>query len=192
MNDLYNLYLLFPSLAHGIIMIRQGLVNSVWLIGISGHGARSLIFQWVSTIKFPWVCNVTNQNPSWYDGRCGKDIKFQQPIMIMYYTCFPLYYVNAGVTLSWNLPQMDTRLSRPHTLPKFRSDRKNIVEHCKNTRAFMSACKPSYEPDCVSHASASTLGDIAKSLACQQISKGVSNIRLSIRDQLQDSVTQAY
>ena len=34
--------------------------------GISGHGADSLISQWGSTIKSPWVPTVTSQYSSWW------------------------------------------------------------------------------------------------------------------------------
>ena len=42
------------------------------------NGAYSLITQWSSTIKPPWVCTVTNQYPSRFDLRCCQDIKPQQ------------------------------------------------------------------------------------------------------------------
>ena len=65
--------------------------------------------------------------------------------------------VYAGPTLSRNWPQMDTWLSRLHTLPKFGSDHKNIVKHReKILRYSWVHHKPSHEPGCVSPASAST------------------------------------
>ena len=34
----------------------------MWLSGIAGHGAKSLLFQWGGTIKLPWMHTVTNLN----------------------------------------------------------------------------------------------------------------------------------
>ena len=50
----------------------------MWLSGESGHGASSLISQWDSTIKSPWVCTVTSRYLSWHDLRCYQDVKQQQ------------------------------------------------------------------------------------------------------------------
>ena len=54
-------------------------VRIMWLSGISGHGVNSLISQWGSTIKSPWVCSVTSRYPSWYYLRCCQDVKPKQP-----------------------------------------------------------------------------------------------------------------
>ena len=68
-------YLSLLRLALGITSIRQGLVTSVsakemWLSGILGHGAGSLVFQWGSTIESPPTYFVTSWYTSWYDLRC--------------------------------------------------------------------------------------------------------------------------
>ena len=65
-----HLYMSLPSQALGLIMTGQELVGSVsGLSGISGQGSGSLLSQWGSTIKLPWVRIVTSRYPSWYDLR---------------------------------------------------------------------------------------------------------------------------
>ena len=48
-------------------------VRIMWLSGISGRGAGSLVSQLDSTIKSQWVRTVTSQHSSWYYVRYFQD-----------------------------------------------------------------------------------------------------------------------
>ena len=71
---LKNWYLSFPSQVFDII--RVGLrVMMMWLSGILGHGAGSLVSQWSSTKRLTLVCTATSRYPPWHDFRCCQDVK---------------------------------------------------------------------------------------------------------------------
>ena len=64
-----NAYLLLPNLALAIVSIGQTLTGNVTEWDIRSW-AGSLLFQWGSSVKLPWVRTVTSRYAFWYDIGC--------------------------------------------------------------------------------------------------------------------------
>ena len=92
-----------PPIGHGLVCSSIN-VRTMWLSGISSHGAGGLISPWGNTIMSPWVHIVPSWYLLWYDLSCYQDVKLQQPTICLHFNNVCIREISRLTLLStWQL-----------------------------------------------------------------------------------------